>query len=153
VTKPAIYNAKLVIHLAYPSAFEPVDRGTEAKDDAQEDADLVKASLKVCVDSLLSNAFNHRIQNEHLGADDGIRRMFRWRAEAEFVLKPEFTAPGQSVISQKPPPMSPKSHACALSCTRRVDEVSSDLQRKDRRAAWAGSEPEGSATQSLPYEF
>jgi hypothetical protein len=153
MTKSAICNAKLVIYLTYPSPFELVDRDLQAKDHAQENADLVKASLKVRVDSLLSNAFNHRIHNEHLVAEEGIRRMFRWRAEAEFALKPEFTAPGQSFISQKPPPMSPKSVACPLSCTRRIDEVASDLQRKDRRAAWAGSEPKGSATRFLPYDF
>jgi hypothetical protein len=48
----------------------------QAKDDAQENSDLVKASLKARVDSLLSNAFNHRIHNEHLRAEEGIRRMF-----------------------------------------------------------------------------
>ncbi len=33
-----------------------------------------------------------------------------------------------------------------------IDEVASDLQRKHRRAAWAGSEPKARATRFLPYD-
>src|SRR2546426_824852 len=73
VTKSAICNEKLIIYLTYPSPFGLVGHDLQAKDDAQENADLVKASLKVRVDSLLSNAFNHRVHNKHLGAAEGIR--------------------------------------------------------------------------------
>jgi len=100
VTKPTISNAELFIHIRYPSPCELVARDIETKDDAQENAELVKARLKVLVDASLSNAFNHRIHNQHLRTEEGIGRMFRWWAKAEFALKPQFTAPGQSVISQ-----------------------------------------------------
>jgi hypothetical protein len=152
VPKPTIRNLNPFIHITYPSPFELVGRDIQTKDNAQENAELVKARLKVRADSLLSDPFDHYIHDERLRTEEGIRRMFRGRAQAELALKPEFAAPGQSPISQERPPMRAKSLACALSCARRIDEVASDVQRQQRCAARAGSKPKGSATWLLPND-
>jgi hypothetical protein len=68
VTQRAICNSKLFIKLVDPSSFPFVDLDMQAKDDSQENAELAKESLEVCANTMVSDSFDHRINNDHLRA-------------------------------------------------------------------------------------
>jgi hypothetical protein len=53
--------------------------------------------LKVCGDTLLSDAFNHHIDYDDLRSEKRIR-MTRRRTEVVISIEPEFSSPRESVI-------------------------------------------------------
>jgi hypothetical protein len=97
LSKGAIRNASLCIHIAYPPELELASRDTQAQGKAEKHTEFVYASLKGGGDTLLSDAFNHCVDYDNLRTKQRVR-MLRRRTEAVISVEPEFSTPWESVI-------------------------------------------------------
>jgi hypothetical protein len=97
-SKPAVCKATFGIYLGNPAFFKLAnDLKFYPKNESYEYLKFAETLLKVCDDTLLSDAFNHRIDYDNLRPKKRVW-MPRRRTKAVISIEPELPAPRESVI-------------------------------------------------------